>query len=287
MVESSIHTNCCWKFVWSNILEWKIWECGQNPCLVFSSFPAVRGQVFHGADQIVQTIAKSLANVHFQNVDILYDVKVEQLFHYCSFSPPVCLKTDAMDIVFVIDGSSDTQPDAFERMKSLMMTMVNISIVASHHVQFAAILFNEKADVQFQLNQFWTKMEIHKAIFQMQPLGGTADITHALNQAKQVLATDKGGRKAQGTSQFVIVMTNVEARDLIQQPLVDDFRKSEITVITVRTPRSNEAFLRIEGANEPDLSFQRSDAMSQIMNSILQQICEKTKPGKGIFVSLG
>ncbi|XP_032896195.1 collagen alpha-6(VI) chain-like [Amblyraja radiata] len=217
---------------------------------------------------------------YIEKFDLLKDLEEKISWQIC-IAPDgkfVCLKTDAMDIVFVIDGSSDTQPDAFERMKSFMMTMVNISVVASDHVQFAAILFNEKADVQFQLNQFRNKMEIHKAINQMQPLGGTAAITHALNQAKQVLATDKGGRKAHGASQFIIVMTNVEARDLIQQQLVDDFRKSEITVITVRTPRRNEAFLRIEGANETDLSFQSPDAMNQIMNSILQQICEKTKP---------
>ncbi|XP_078269696.1 collagen alpha-6(VI) chain-like [Rhinoraja longicauda] len=216
---------------------------------------------------------------YIEEFDLLKDLE-EQISWQICLDPDdkfACLKTDAMDIVFVIDGSSNTQPDAFKHMKSFMRTMVNISIVTSDHVQFAAILLNEKADVQFQLNQFRNKREIHKAIFQMQRLGGTATIAHALNQAKQVLATDKGGQKAQGASQFIIVMSNEEATESVQQ-LVADFTNNDITVITVRMPRSNEASLRIEGANENKWSFQNHDAMSQIMNKILQHICDKTKP---------
>ncbi|XP_051872825.1 collagen alpha-6(VI) chain-like isoform X2 [Pristis pectinata] len=233
--------------------------------------------VFNANRSQLQEIGGAQDKVYFvENFKLLEDLDQQIFWEICSH-PETCLKTDGADIVFMINGSSNTEPDEFERMKSFMTAMVNSSIISSSNVQFGAILYSDSPDVQFQLNQFRSKRDILKAINQMQLGEEAAYITFDLKQARQLL--ESGGRRSKSISQFIIVMANTEATNSLKESLLADTGESEVTVFTMSPSRnSEEALLGIRDTDKKQFIFQSFGTMGDLITKISQLICDKTNP---------
>ncbi|XP_069762821.1 collagen alpha-6(VI) chain-like [Narcine bancroftii] len=212
--------------------------------------------------------------VHYiEDFKLLDDLEEQIFWEICSHTE-TCLKTDGIDIVFAVDGSSNMQPDEFQLMKSFMMTVVNSSTISPSNVQFGAILHNH---VQFQLKQFRNKREVLSTIDQMLLAEGSSDMMVALKQAKDLLEPEQGGRRSKGILQYIVLM--IAGEDPFLEPLLGDIRQSGVSVLTVRASGNNgEDHLRIGEVNQNDFNIQSFDAMGQLINNITQLICAKSSP---------
>uniref|UniRef100_UPI00398E99DF collagen alpha-6(VI) chain-like n=1 Tax=Pristiophorus japonicus TaxID=55135 RepID=UPI00398E99DF len=216
---------------------------------------------------------------YVENFDLLNDTGRQISWDICS-RPETCLRTEVADIVFVIDGSGSIDADEFDSMKTFMKTLVNSSAVSPGKVRFGAILYNSEPVVQFQLNQFKNKSEVHEAIGRMRNRGGGTYTARALAQAKELLAMEKGGRKSEGVSQFVIVITDGEATDPSKVAgAAEDIRAGGVTVFAVGIAGANETELQtIGGARENYFYVQDFEALKTITRNISQLVCTSTNP---------
>ncbi|GCC24847.1 collagen alpha-6(VI) chain-like [Chiloscyllium punctatum] len=236
--------------------------------------------IFNANSTQLLEIGGAWDKVHYvENFDLLDSPEKQVLWEICS-QPEVCLRTEAADILFVVDGSGNIQPYDFERMKRFMMTLVNSSDVSPSKVQFGAILYNNDPDVQFRLSQFGSKNEVRQAISRMQMKEGPSFTARALQQAKELLALEKGSRQTVGVSQFVIVITDEEAADSSEIPgAAEDIREDGVTVLAVGVAGANERELEaIGGSRENYLYVQDFDALKNIVRDFSQLVCANTNP---------
>ncbi|XP_067857044.1 collagen alpha-6(VI) chain-like [Heptranchias perlo] len=236
--------------------------------------------VFNANSTQLLEIGGSRDKVYYvENFDLLDDPKKQIFWEICS-RPDACLRTEVADIVFVIDGSGSIQPHNFESMKRFMVALVNSSAVSPSRVRFGAVLYNSAPDVQFQLTQFKSKSEVREAIGRMQMRGGATYTARALQQAKELLAPEKGGRRAEGVSQFVLVITDGQATDSSEVPgAAEDIREGGVTVFAVGIAGANERELHaIGGARENYFYVQDFDALKNITRNISQLVCTSATP---------
>ncbi|XP_059800900.1 collagen alpha-6(VI) chain-like [Hypanus sabinus] len=222
-------------------------------------------------------IGGSQDKVHYvEDFTQLEDLDQKIYWEICSHVD-TCLRTDEADIVFVIDGSINTEPDEFKQMKIFMLNMVNNSVVSSSNVQFGAILYSDAPNILFQLSQSMSKTEISEAINKMSLAAEAADITPDLKLAKELLAN--GSRSLKGDSQFITVMTNRKDIDSLQQSLEADIGQSEATVITV-SPSSGkeEVLVGILDVDKKRFNNQKFDSMVDVIKKTSELICNKTNP---------
>ncbi|XP_048464938.1 collagen alpha-3(VI) chain [Rhincodon typus] len=236
--------------------------------------------VFNANSTQLLEVGGAWDKVHYvENFDLLDTPEKQILWEICS-QPEVCLRTEAADILFVIDGSGNVQPYDFERMKRFVMTLVNSSEVSPSRVRFGAILYNNDPDIQFQLSQFRSKNEVRQAISQMQMKEGPTFTARALQQARKLLTLEKGSRQMAGVSQFVIVITDEEAADSSAVPgVAEDIREDGVTVLAVGIAEANKRELEaIGGSRENYFYVQDFDALKNITRDLLLLVCTNTNP---------
>ena len=68
------------------------------------------------------------------------------------------------DVVFIVDGSASIQSQNFEKVKSLVQSVVEAFDISNKTVRVALIEFSDYAEVQFDLEQYSDKDAVKRAV---------------------------------------------------------------------------------------------------------------------------
>ncbi|XP_078269670.1 collagen alpha-6(VI) chain-like [Rhinoraja longicauda] len=217
---------------------------------------------------------------HVENFDALKDLDKLISFEVCS-PFEACKRIEVADIVFVMDGSNDRTIPQFESIKNFMMALIQRSEVGKDYVQFGAILYGNNPQTIFQLDKFTSKSEYSDAILKLQKTSGSRNTAKALQRAKELLTLEKGGRSRTKVSQFVILITDGQARDAKDIPDIAKSLKDDgvgVYAIGVSAANKNE-LVTITSFEENYYYALDFSALKELSRVIGQLLCNQIKPG--------
>uniref|UniRef100_G1P5G4 VWFA domain-containing protein n=1 Tax=Myotis lucifugus TaxID=59463 RepID=G1P5G4_MYOLU len=163
-----------------------------------------------------------------------------------SFPPPAC-KNKKADIIFLIDGSESISPKDFEKMKGFMKRMVNLSNIGADEIQIGLLQFSSTPQEEFRLNQYSLKMDINRAISDVQQMNDGTRTGKALNFTLIYFDSSRGGRP--GVHQYLIVITDGVSQDNVAIP-AKAIRDKNIIIFAIGVGGARRSQL-LEMTNDP------------------------------------
>nr|XP_014343031.1 PREDICTED: collagen alpha-6(VI) chain-like [Latimeria chalumnae] len=224
-------------------------------------------------------IAGSQGKVLFEEkFESLKDLEQQIIFRICH-PEHSCKRTEVADIIFLVDGSDSIKETHFQSMIKFMEAVVNDTEVASNRVQFGAIVYGSEPKEQFLLKQYTTKRQVKDAIYKMNRVGGQTYTAEALRFAKDQFSPSSGGRKSNGVSQILMIITDGVATDRVAVPVIArSVREEGIGIYAVGVRNANMRDLEIIADSKEKVfyveDFKKLENLHKTINKVL---CNESK----------
>uniref|UniRef100_A0A674KHC5 VWFA domain-containing protein n=1 Tax=Terrapene triunguis TaxID=2587831 RepID=A0A674KHC5_9SAUR len=151
------------------------------------------------------------------------------------------------DLIFLIDGSLSISARNFSAMKTFTKEIVDSFIIAQDKVQVGVVQYSKDPQKEIYLNEFHSDTAIKERIDSIVQLKTSTFTGKGLRFVKSFFETAKGGRKKQGVLQSLVVITNGQSNDVVDEAAIA-LRNDGIHVFAIGLgiPNSFE-LLRIAG----------------------------------------
>ncbi|XP_036930513.1 collagen alpha-6(VI) chain isoform X4 [Acanthopagrus latus] len=197
----------------------------------------------------------------------------------CNSTKPACEKQQA-DLVFLIDQSGSIAQQDYTTMKKFTTDLINGFKVSKDLVRVGVAQFSSTFQDEFHLNKFYTEEDINKHILGMRQLGGGTNIGLALRHIKAYFEASQGGRRSEGISQNLVLITDGESQDEVEEA-GDSLRSLGIEVFAIGIGDVHDLqLLQITGTPERLFNVQNFESLEKIKQKVVNTIC-KSKPDPG------
>ncbi|XP_059519982.1 collagen alpha-4(VI) chain-like [Myotis daubentonii] len=180
-------------------------------------------------------------------------------------------KNKKADIIFLIDGSESISPKDFEKMKGFMKRMVNLSNIGADEIQIGLLQFSSTPQEEFRLNQYSLKMDINRAIADVQQMNDGTRTGKALNFTLIFFDSSRGGRP--GVHQYLIVITDGVSQDNVAIP-AKAIRDKNIIIFAIGVGEARRSQL-LEMTNDPGKVYhgENFESLQNLEKEIFYQVC--------------
>ncbi|KAM8934133.1 collagen alpha-3(VI) chain [Pelodytes ibericus] len=119
------------------------------------------------------------------------------------------------DVVFLVDGSTNTGPDGLVRIRDFIYNIVQNMQIGTNKVRVGVVQFSNDAFPEFKLNSFFNKQVMLSNIRRMRHRGGAPlNIGKALEYAVTNMFVKAGGsRIEEGVPQHLVLLTGGKSQD--------------------------------------------------------------------------
>ncbi|KAL0985324.1 hypothetical protein UPYG_G00155490 [Umbra pygmaea] len=191
-----------------------------------------------------------------------------------------CVRTEVADIIFLVDGSSSISPQNFTIMQNFMMAVVNETTVGLKQTRYGLIVFSNKPNSVFQLDQSVSRKIVNTAINELIEPTGDTYTGEALKYSLDYFGEKYGGRKAFKVPQWLMVITDGEATD------PDDLaapakmlRDNGIVVFSIGVVGAKKEELEIMAGDPTKVFFvDQFEELDTLHKNISHEFCNKSKP---------
>jgi len=144
---------------------------------------------------------------------------------------PAC-KEKAVDIVFVLDGSSSVGPRNFTVAQNFINGIVDKFSVSAGGVKIGLLQYSTSPRIEFNLNDHSTKASVKQAVENVEWILGDTHTAYALRETYNSIIAPLKSDKSR--SRFVIVITDGDPQDFKQVPAaVKQLAKSGVKIFAV------------------------------------------------------
>lgn len=196
-----------------------------------------------------------------------------QALNECSvllLSPAAC-KNRKADIIFLIDGSESIHSKDFEKMKGFMMSMVNKANIGADEIQIGLLQFSSTPKEEFRLNQYSLKVDIHRAILNVQQMKDGTHTGKALSFTLPFFDSSRGGRPS--VHQYLIVITDGVSHDNVAIP-AKALRDRNIIVFAVGVGEAQRSQLLEITNDEHRVYYEENfESLQNLEKEILYKVC--------------
>ncbi|XP_062848369.1 collagen alpha-6(VI) chain [Trichomycterus rosablanca] len=193
-----------------------------------------------------------------------------------------CQKIQSADIVFLVDGSTSIVEQDFKKVKSFMNALVDSTNVGPSAVCFCTILYSdiEETKANFTLNQYKSKGEVMTAISQLDQPTGDTYTAEAILYSLEYFGQAKGGRRANGVPQILIVITDGEATNPYGLPkAAEEIHKLGVTVYGIGVGKAKQdELLTITRDINKVYNVTNYSALEALLKTFSKVICTESKP---------
>uniref|UniRef100_A0AAY4A7Z5 VWFA domain-containing protein n=1 Tax=Denticeps clupeoides TaxID=299321 RepID=A0AAY4A7Z5_9TELE len=213
-----------------------------------------------------------------RDFDGLKFIENKLLFKICH-PETACKRAEVADMMFLVDGSSSIDPSQFRIMQRFMISIVNSTIVGEKLVRFGAIVYSNRPESKFTLDQYTTNKEVRQAISDLQHPGGDTYTAEALEYSLAYFGAAHGGRGAEHVPQILFVITDGEATDSEKLPEASQrLLNSGISVYGIGVAAAPEKELLImTGDQRKVFHVENYQALEGLYKNISQELCNETK----------
>ncbi|XP_015669852.1 collagen alpha-6(VI) chain-like [Protobothrops mucrosquamatus] len=193
-----------------------------------------------------QPFNKFLFNV--DNFDILQDF-INSLLETMCFALESQIKAFTKryaDIVFLLDSSNSMGSANFEKVKKVIVQIVEQLDIGPKKYQIGLAQYSEGGKVEFLLNRYKTKKDILNHIQQSTVfMGGPLKTGSALQFLREVYFVEKAGsRLRQGTPQFTVIFSSAKSEDDIRKP-AKELKEMGVNIATVDVLHSDKKEIKV------------------------------------------
>ncbi|XP_078789808.1 collagen alpha-6(VI) chain isoform X2 [Oryzias latipes] len=194
----------------------------------------------------------------------------------CNSTKPVCEKQQA-DLVFLVDQSGSIQTGDYDLMKNFTTELVKSFSIGQKLVRVGLAQFSSSFQHEFYLNQFSEDTEVSEHILEMTQTGGGTNIGLALKSIREYFETSRGSRRSEGISQNLVLITDGESQDDVEDP-ADDLRALGIEIFAIGIGDVHDLeLLQITGTPQRLFTVQNFGSLENIKQKVVDTIC-KSKP---------
>lgn len=129
---------------------------------------------------------------------------------------PACAEK-AVDLVFVLDGSSSVGPKNFTVVQNFINGIVDKFSVSPGGVKIGLLQYSTSPRIEFNLNDHKTKKSVKAAVENVEWLTGDTHTALALRETHNSIVSP-AFRKQRKRSRFVIVITDGDPQDVKEVP---------------------------------------------------------------------
>ncbi|XP_045647685.1 collagen alpha-4(VI) chain-like isoform X1 [Ursus americanus] len=192
-------------------------------------------------------------------------------------------KNRQADIIFLIDGSESISPEDFEKMKGFVKRMVNQADISADEIQIGLLQFSSTPQEEFRLDQYSSKVDIHKAITNVQQMNDGTRTGKALNFTRHFFDSSRGGRP--NVQQYLIVITDGVAQDDVVMP-AKALRDRNIVIFAIGVGEAKNAQL-LQITDDPQKVYyeENFESLQNLEKKILLKVC--IPQGCNIDLSVG
>lgn len=189
---------------------------------------------------------------------------------FLHFIPAGC-KNRKADIIFLIDGSESISSQNFEKMKAFMKRLVSHANIGPEEIQIGLLQFSSTPQEEFRLNQYYSKLDIYKAISDMQQLNDGTRTGKALSFTLPFFDGSRGGRES--VHQYLIVITDGVAQDNVVLP-AQALRDRNIIIFAIGVGEAKHSQL-LEITNDEDKVYygEKFESLQNMEKEILFKVC--------------
>uniref|UniRef100_A0A8C3YQQ3 VWFA domain-containing protein n=1 Tax=Catagonus wagneri TaxID=51154 RepID=A0A8C3YQQ3_9CETA len=180
-------------------------------------------------------------------------------------------KNRKADIIFLMDGSESISAKDFEKMKDFMKRMVNQSNIGADEIQIGLLQFSSTPQEEFRLNQYSSKVDIHRAISNVKQIKDGTYTGRALHFTLPFFGSARGGRPS--VHQYLIVITDGVAQDNVAIP-AQALRDRNIIIFAVGVGEAkNSQLLEITNDQSKVYYEEKFDSLQNLEKEILYRVC--------------
>ncbi|XP_072268435.1 collagen alpha-4(VI) chain-like isoform X2 [Pyxicephalus adspersus] len=204
----------------------------------------------------------------------------------CDESKPACAHQE-LDLVFLVDGSASISQNDFETSKAFMKEIVESFTIAENRVRIGVAQYSEDPQKEFFLNEHFSSLKMKDHIDQIVQLNQNTYTGKGLKFVKQFFDPANGSRKNQNVPQYLIVMTDGESHDTVDEEAAE-LRSNGVTIFSIGIGLKN-SFQLIQIAGNPQNVFmvENFQDLDSIKRQIVSQVCEPTdEPSKDCNIEI-
>ncbi|XP_032725679.1 collagen alpha-4(VI) chain-like [Lontra canadensis] len=192
-------------------------------------------------------------------------------------------KNRQADIIFLIDGSESISPENFEKMKGFVKRMVNQADISVDEIQIGLLQFSSAPREEFRLDQYSSKVDIDRAISNVQQMNDGTRTGKALNFTLPFFDSSRGGRP--NVQQYLVVITDGVAQDDVVMP-AKALRDRNIIIFAIGVGEAKSAQL-LQITDDPQKVYyeENFESLQNLEKKILLKVC--LPQGCNIDLSIG
>ncbi|KAF7649882.1 hypothetical protein LDENG_00134560 [Lucifuga dentata] len=158
------------------------------------------------------------------------------------------------DVVFLIDGTTAVRSE-FPSIRDMIRRVVDKLDVGLDKVRISVVQYSDDAKIEFLLNEFSTKEEVHQAVARLRNRGGNRLNTgRALEWvSKNIYQRSAGSRIEEGVPQFLILVTGGRSSDDVSSP-ADQLKRNMVAPVAIGSRNADPIELR-EISLKPELVY--------------------------------
>lgn len=185
-------------------------------------------------------------------------------------------------MIFVVDGSGSIDKQSFQMMKRFMGTVVKKAEVGEKRVRFGVITYSDRAQSEFQLNQYFSQAEVLRAVSVLNALGGIRNTIQALEYSLLYFKDTYGGRRVKNVPQVLCLITDGPAADADRIPKWQtELTDSEVNMFAIGLGEARkDELISITQKDQRVFYANTYEAFQMLYKPITQQLCKLTKPGE-------
>ncbi|KAJ7983920.1 hypothetical protein DPEC_G00369520, partial [Dallia pectoralis] len=185
-----------------------------------------------------------------------------------------CVETDEADIYFLIDHSGSIEYPDFDDMKKFINEFLGTFRIGPQHVRVGVVKFSDSPTLEFDLTTYTDKDSLVKAVNGIIQLGGGTRTGKALESMGPHFVSAKASR-GHKVREFLILITDGESQDKVRDQ-AKHLRDQNIIIYAIGVKEANETqLLEIAGSNQTMFNVNNFDALKQIKNEIITDICSE------------
>lgn len=156
-------------------------------------------------------------------------------------------------------------------MKGFMKRMVNHANIGADEIQIGLLQFSSTPQEEFRLNQYSSKVDIHRAISDVQQMNHGTYTGKALTFTLPFFDSPRGGRPS--VHQYLIVITDGVAQDNVAIP-AKALRDRNIIIFAIGVGAAKSAQL-LEITNDPQKVYyeENFESLQNLEKKILLKVC--------------
>ncbi|XP_026001326.1 uncharacterized protein col6a3 isoform X2 [Astatotilapia calliptera] len=160
--------------------------------------------------ELVYTVdsLRDFSKVEKQLIDSVKKISTDDITEIYTRVPEVILDLGKKDIIFLIDGSDNTDSEGIAHIRDFILKIVEQLDVQPDKIRVALVQYADKVKTEFSLNSHNNKAAVLSAIRRLRQMGGrSSDLADAIDHVLRFELNSFAGARPTEASQHLVVLT--------------------------------------------------------------------------------